>query len=658
MFHKTFVIAEIGINHNGSMSIAKDLIDKASRAKCDCIKFQIRNLDEIYKNFSKLKKNNVEQSTQYIFSELKKSFLTKKNYYNLLIYCKKKSLKTMVTPFDLDSVEFIKSNTNIVDYVKIGSPDFDNLILLEKVISLNKRIFLSTGMNTDAEINSVIKFLNSKKIPYNLLHCSSSYPAFDAEINLNYIKKLKKKTIHEIGYSGHEKSFGPTMLSIFLGAKIIERHITISKKLKGPDHTSSLNYKEFKTMVADIRKAEFFLKSRNNLSSFINKFNLKKNLIALGSQKKIINQNVLSNKIILGKSLIYKNNFCKSHILKYDDFDFKSPAKGFSCLNINKFINKKLLKNVKQYDYVNSNDFPVKNKKTFQNKSNKFISNFFLNKKWGLVSRLGDFENYIDNKADLLEIHLTWRELVNFTNFKKKYNKDLVIHAPEYFNDQLVDFTTSDIKIRNNSFEMLDLVLNFAKNISNNFEISDSRGPRVIIHPGGHYENEKSFVNKKQKYINLITNLKKFNLNYVRLLIENMPPYPWYFGGRFYNYIFTDPLEIKKFSKESSLNICYDVSHAQLYCNLNKMKLSEFTRHIKPYTSYLHIADAGGLEDEGLQIGEGNVDFLRLFKDFADMDLGFIPEIWHGHLNSGYGFELALKNIKKILNKVSNVSKC
>ena len=103
---------------------------------------------------------------------------------------------------------------------------------------------------------------------------------------------------------------------------------------------------------------------------------------------------------------------------------------------------------------------------------------------------------------------------------------------------------------------MLDLVLNFAKNISNNFKISDLRGPRVIIHPGGHYDNEKSFVNKKEKYQNLITNIKKFNLNSVRLLIENMPPYPWYFGGRFYNYIFTNPIEIKNFSKENNLNIC------------------------------------------------------------------------------------------------------
>lgn len=656
MFEKIFIIAEIGINHNGSLRLAKRLIDIAVTCKCDCVKFQIRDLNSIYKSNSGIGSNNIEQGSQYIYSNLISSNLSNRNYFFLLNYCKRKKIKTMVTPFDLTSVEFVSQNRDIIDYIKVGSPDFDNLLLLKKIITIKKKVFLSTGMNDDKEIDSVVNFFKKNKFSdFHLLHCSSSYPAFDKEINLSYIKKLQKKTHNAVGYSGHEKKFGPTILSIFLKSKIIERHLTVSKELEGPDHTSSLNPKEMKKMVDTVRKAEVFIKKNRNIDDFIKKFKLENSRKALGLSEKYLNQNVLSNKIILGKSIIYKKNFIKGHKLKYQDIDIKSPAKGISCLDINKILNKKITKNVKRFDYISLGDFRSNLKK---NKDAYKFKNFKLNKKWGLIGRLGDFEDYIDNKADLLEIHLTWRELVNFKFLNKNYNKDLVIHAPEYFNDQLIDFTTENKKILDNSLQMLESVISFSKKISNNFKILDARGPRIILHPGGHYDKEIITVNKKQKYINLIKNLNKVDKSAIRLLIENMPPYPWYFGGRYYNYIFTNPLEIKKFAQETNLNVCYDVSHAQLYCNLHKIKLTNFTNLIKPHVSYLHLSDAKGFEGEGMQIGKGDVNFLQLFKDLGDMDLGFVPEIWHGHLNNSKGFKLGLFNIKKILSKISSKSSC
>ena len=187
--NKVLKIAEIGINHNGSLSIAKKLIEGAAKAKCECVKFQLRDLNMIYsKKFIK-NPENIESGSQYIYRQLKKTHLSNSDYLRLFNYSKKKKLKIAVTPFDLNSLRFLKKHINKIDFIKIGSPDFDNLFLISEAIKLKKKIILSTGMNNQKEIEEVVKFLKIKKANFNLLHCCSSYPASNDEINLKFIKK-------------------------------------------------------------------------------------------------------------------------------------------------------------------------------------------------------------------------------------------------------------------------------------------------------------------------------------------------------------------------------------------------------------------------------------------------------------------------------------
>lgn len=646
---ETLVIAEIGINHNGSFDLAKKLIDQSAAAGANAVKFQIRNLKEIYNEKIISDPNNTQTGSQYIFNQLVKSEFSKKKILELFDYSKKKNLYVGATPFDLKSLKFLKKCINKIDFIKIGSPDFDNIPLVYEAVKQKKYIVLSTGMNNESEIKKILNIIKFNKNLTAFLHCCSSYPASESEINLKFLNKLKKITTCTVGYSGHEKGFFPTLMSIYFGARIIERHITLDKSMAGPDHTSSLSFVEFKKMVSTIRKMDEM--SKINIHKYLFKnFKINKNSIFVGSGNKVINQNVMLNKSILSKSLVFKKNLKKKTILRKEHLELKSPANGVSYLEIEKFLGKKLKKNVLKHEYVLTN--------SINSKKNNLFKNFNLKKKWGLVTRLGDLEDYIDNKSDLIEIHLTWRELVRGKIIKNFINKDLIVHAPEYFNDKLVDFTTDDKKITLNSLEMLDNVISFAKNISNNFNISDNKGPRVVVHPGGHFENFTNKVNLKKKYINLSKNLNKLNLNGIRLLIENMPPYPWYFGGKYYNYIFTDPKEINNFCNEKNYKICFDTSHAQLYCNKENLDLVNFVRKIKKHIAYFHFSDAIGVDGEGVQIGSGNIKFSRFLKEISDMDLGFIPEIWQGHLNNGKGFDIALKNLKKILGKIGTKKKC
>ena len=648
-------ISEIGINHNGSIKTAKKLISQSKKLNCDYVKFQVRNLKKIYHpNFLK-NPSNAEHANQYIYNEIKKTNLNQKKYLNLFKFSKRKKIKVMVTPFDLKSLNICKSK--YVDAIKIGSPDFDNIQLIINAIKLKKPLFLSTGMAEEKDIDAIKKILkkhNIFKVPIVIFHCVSSYPPNEDEINLKYIKILDNKfSNYTIGYSGHERGYLPSLISIYFGARVIERHLTLDKNSKGPDHNSSLTSNEFRKLIANSKLIINQLShKKTSQEKFLKQFKLSSAKKSIGESIKAVSLNSKFNKKVLGKSAIYKKNYKKNKIIKIDDLKFVSPAKGLSGLEFNK-INKKLIKNVNKNEYLSKKDFIRFSNRKFD--TNKII---IPNKKWGLIGRLGDYEQFIDEKADLIEIHLTWRELINPRIIRKNYNTELIIHAPEYFNDQLIDFTSENKKILNNSFEMMENLNILVEKIKNNFTYDYKKGPKVVLHPGGHSERSNFNISKINRYKNLFKNIKKIKSKNYNLLLENMPPYPWYYGGKFYQHIFTDTKEIKKFCKESQMNICYDTSHAKLSSNVLGKNFTNFTKDIIQNIEYLHISDAAKAYQEGLQIGDGEIDFKNFFNLIKNLNVNFVPEIWNGHLDNGKGFKTALQNLHKIMRKISVKKSC
>lgn len=648
-------ISEIGINHDGSFNVAKKLIHQSKEIGCDYVKFQIRNIREIYHPNFLNNSSNSENANQYIFNEIKRSNLKINQYIKLFKLAKKLNIKVMVTPFDLKSLGLCKRTE--VDAIKIGSPDFNNIQLIINAFKLKKPLFLSTGMASDTEINlmkKILKKFNIHKVPITVFHCVSSYPPNEDEINLKYIKNLIKKFPNfEIGYSGHERGYLPSLISIFYGSKVIERHITIDNKLKGPDHNSSLTKKDFKKLINLSNKITKNLNNNNfNIKKFLVKFKLLSAKNSIGKYVKSLSLNAEFNKKVLGKSAIYKKNFSKNKIIKIDDLKFVSPGKGLSGLEFYG-LKKKLSNNVIKNSYLSKSDFNKNDDKKFNRDKIKII-----NKKWGLIGRLGDFEQFIDEKADLIEIHLTWRELINPKIIRKNYNTEIIIHAPEYFNDKLVDFTSDDKKIVNNSFEMIENVNNLVEKIKNNFVYDKIKGPKVVLHPGGHSEKSTNNISKVNQYRNLLKNIKKIKSQNYNLLLENMPPYPWYYGGKFYQHIFTDTKEIKKFCSEAEINICYDTSHAKLASNMLNKNFKGFTKNILNNIEYLHISDAAKMYQEGLQIGKGEIDFKMFFQLVKNLNVNFVPEIWNGHLDNGKGFKDAMYKLQKIIKKISVKKHC
>ena len=329
MFNKKkipLIIAEAGVNHNGKLKNAFKLIDAAKKAGADYIKFQIyktENLVDKKIGLAKYQKQNLKKKISQ-YNMLKKYSLDFDKFYKIIKYCKKKKLKFIATPFDLDSFKFLKQNK--VDLIKISSSDINNFEILSEVIKYNTHLILSSGLSDIKEIRQTLNLIyknNFKKKNLTLLHCTSNYPTPINHANLNVITSLKKKLKINIGYSDHTRSLLTGAIAVSLGAKIIEKHITLSNTMLGPDHKASLNPKDFKLYVDNIIQGKKLL----------------------GSYQKILNKSEILTKKIVSRYIVAKQFIKKGEIFTRDNITCKRTFNGISPNNWFKILGKKSQKN-------------------------------------------------------------------------------------------------------------------------------------------------------------------------------------------------------------------------------------------------------------------------------------------------------------------------
>lgn len=251
-----FVIAEIGINHNGDLNIAKELIDTAKSTGCDAVKFQKRTLDVVYtKELLDSPRDSPWGTTQ---REQKEGLeFGKKEYDEIDAYCKKVGIEWLASAWDVESQIFLRSYN--LKYNKVASAMLTHLPLLEEIAKEGKHTFISTGMSSFEQIDQAVDIFKKHNCDYTLLHCVSTYPCRDEDCNLRVISSLKDRYGCPVGYSGHEAGILPSVLSVALGADTLERHITLDKTMYGSDQSASLEKQELKQLVNDARSVEGIL---------------------------------------------------------------------------------------------------------------------------------------------------------------------------------------------------------------------------------------------------------------------------------------------------------------------------------------------------------------------------------------------------------------
>jgi len=293
MQNNVLIIAEAGVNHNGSIQIAKDLIDAATNAGADIVKFQTFKAEKLVTPYAvkanyQFDNQNELDNTQK--SMLEKLELTDDMHRELIQYSELKGIKFCSTAFDIESLDFLVKLG--VEIIKIPSGEITNFPFLKHVSKLNRPVVMSTGMSTLGEIESALNILEVNgldKSKISLLHCNSDYPTPMIDVNLNAIKSMNIAFGLPVGYSDHTLGIEVPIAAVALGATIIEKHLTLDKSFEGPDHKVSLDPFEFKNMVNSIRNIEIALGDgikRNTASESKNKSNVRKSIVALCNIKK------------------------------------------------------------------------------------------------------------------------------------------------------------------------------------------------------------------------------------------------------------------------------------------------------------------------------------------------------------------------------------
>ena len=317
---RTFIIAEIGPNHNGDINIAKSMISSLSKIGVDAVKFQLAIPENVYSDDSfKADYQKKNENSKTPLEMAKRHKLTFDQHLELKSWCIHEKIMYLCTAFDIESLKFIDKELNVPIF-KISSGENLTKDLIEYIAQQNKPILLSTGMTTYEEIRVSLSILNSKgQKDITILHCISNYPANDNELNLNTLKLLQENFNSKIGYSDHSLGNEACIVAVTMGAEVIEKHVTFDQNAEGPDHKASSTIEEFEQLVLSIRRSEKML--GNGIKSFSE------------SENKI--------RSMARKSIVSSVNIPKDTIIKESMICFKRPGTGIPSLETHLVIGKK-----------------------------------------------------------------------------------------------------------------------------------------------------------------------------------------------------------------------------------------------------------------------------------------------------------------------------
>jgi len=317
-----FIIAEAGVNHNGSIELAKQLIDVASDAGADAVKFQTFKAEKLVSHDAKkaaYQQENMQEESDSQYAMLKKLELDVPTHKELIAYAKSKNILFLSTPFDLESIELLDDLH--LPIFKIPSGEITNLPYLRAIARLNKKIVLSTGMSTMAEVREAFAVLvnnGTQKENITILHANSMYPTPMEDVNLRAMLTIQKELGVAVGYSDHTLGIEVPIAAVAMRASVIEKHFTLSRNMQGPDHKASLEPHELKAMVQAIRNIEK----------------------ALGSSEKKPSPSESPNITMARKSIVAARKIAKGEHFSEENLTTKRPAGGISPMRWDELIGK------------------------------------------------------------------------------------------------------------------------------------------------------------------------------------------------------------------------------------------------------------------------------------------------------------------------------
>lgn len=318
--NKVFIIAEAGVNHNGNMEVARQLIDVAALAGADAVKFQTFKAENLVCHNASKAEYQMETTdhNESQFDMLKRLELSADMHMDLIKHCKKKNITFLSTPFDIESLHYLEQCG--LELIKIPSGEITNFPYLREVGKTKKKVILSSGMSTLEEVKEAVKVLKDNGSgEITVLHCNTEYPTQYADVNLNAMLTIQKELGVPVGYSDHTQGIEAAIAATALGATVLEKHFTLDKNMDGPDHKASLEPEELKAMVRAIRNIEE----------------------ALGDGKKEPSESEKKNISIVRKSIVAKHCIKANEVFTEENLTTKRPGTGLSPMYWDRVINER-----------------------------------------------------------------------------------------------------------------------------------------------------------------------------------------------------------------------------------------------------------------------------------------------------------------------------
>ena len=602
------IIAEIGINHDGNVNQAKRLIKASYESGVHAIKFQYRNLDNVYSGNAK------EIGDEMLSKEIKRNYLPPNQLINLSKYALELGLEVGISFFDKQDIKDFSSQIRIFDFFKIPSVELTNNDLIDALLELKKHLYISLGTHNETEVISALERL--PKAGWTPMHCISNYPVTLENARLGYITYLQDKWGVDIGYSSHDDDFEVCLLAMQMGVTVVERHITLDCGADGLDHSSSSTPDHFKKMA---------------------KFAKTMSLLSIGNSPRVANQGELLNRQNLGRSYYAIDNFAKGCVLNMSDLEYRSPHTGLDKTNIEEYINKPLQVGISKGQVVTKGIFnkitPISGE----------VIDIAKKMKLSLPVRLHDYEKMEKNfPIGAFEFHLSFDEVlseIDLTNINpdNKYS----IHLPDYINPtQLMDPFSKDDKQKEASLALLNRTVKFSERLQ---ALTGAKVPIVGSFSVVHINREDFF----EKHSAL---LKSYLERGVEIVPQWLPPIAWYFGGSIGLNVMNEPKDVK-YLKQHNLGVCMDVCHLILGRNYYNFSASKIINSLQKQIKHIHIADAIGIDGEGLAIGDGDNENIALIKQVLNYDCLKVIEVWQGHLDNGAGFRKAIIKLTEMYEK-------
>ena len=617
----SFIIAEIGNNHQGDLELGRRLVDAAADAGADCVKFQLRDMDALYRQ-SGSASGGEDLGAQYTLDLLAKYSLPAQELFQLFDHARDRGIEVMCTPWDLPSVQAL------VDYgipaFKIASADLTNHDLLREAGRHGRPLILSTGMSREEEIRETAELVRSLGVPFAMLHCQSTYPAPFKDVNLAYMDRLEEIAQAPVGYSGHERGIHVPVAAVARGARIIEKHLTVDRSLEGNDHKVSLLPDEFAAMVQQIREVEESLGT---------------------SAERVVSTGEAMNRINLAKSLVAARPLEIGAVISESDVAVKSPGRGLQPNALPQLVGRTVRRAMAEGDFFFEGDLKetVPTGRQFQ-----------FNRPWGLPVRYHDVEALTkDCTPDFLEFHFSYKDLEIDVDsvFSQPLTMGFTTHLPDLFaGDFLVDLASQDQEHWERSIAEVQRTIDITRQLTRWFP--SEQEPIMVVTMGGFTTDRHiSPEERTPKYERIAEALKRLDSSGVRIAAQTLPPFPWLMGGQQYHNLFLDPRDTAEFARSTGTDLCLDISHTKLAATFLNIPFSETVELLAPHTIHLHLVDATGVDGEGVQVGEGDVDWPALAEQLDRLVPGapFIPEIWQGHINNGEGFWTALDRLEQWL---------